>query len=108
MNNKSAGWNRRINLIELSSQNGANIYVVFGGTCLRAVTYAAAPSYQELLEYYQPKVLLGLTATPEREDGRSIYAYFQGRVAAEIRLWEAIERSWIYWIFNDLTDRGLS
>ncbi|EGW38292.1 DEAD/DEAH box helicase [Desulfosporosinus sp. OT] len=54
--------------------------------------HAAAPSYQELLEYYQPKVLLGLTATPERSDGRSIYTYFQGRVAAEIRLWEAIER----------------
>jgi len=31
-------------------------------------------------------------ATPERADGRSIYTYFQGRVAAEIRLWEAIER----------------
>ncbi|SHJ12833.1 Type III restriction enzyme, res subunit [Desulfosporosinus lacus DSM 15449] len=54
--------------------------------------HAAAPSYQELLEYYKPKVLLGLTATPERADGRSIYTYFQGRVAAEIRLWEAIER----------------
>ena len=54
--------------------------------------HAAAPSYQELLEYYKPKVLLGLTATPERADGRSIYSYFQGRVTAEIRLWEAIER----------------
>ena len=36
--------------------------------------------------------MLGLTATPERADGRSIYAYFEGRIAAEIRLWEAIER----------------
>lgn len=54
--------------------------------------HAAAPSYQELLEYYHPKILLGLTATPERADGRSIYSYFGGRIAAEIRLWEAIER----------------
>ncbi|GAB6172201.1 DEAD/DEAH box helicase [Paradesulfitobacterium aromaticivorans] len=54
--------------------------------------HAAAPSYQELLDYYKPKVLLGLTATPERADGRSIFSYFNGRVAAEIRLWEAIER----------------
>ncbi len=54
--------------------------------------HAAAPSYQELLDYYKPKVLLGLTATPERADGRSILAYFEGRIAAEIRLWEAIER----------------
>gem|GEM_PF-5545085 len=45
--------------------------------------HAAAPSYQELLEYYKPTVLLGLTATPERADGRSIYSYFEGRVAAE-------------------------
>ncbi|MHB8076696.1 DUF3427 domain-containing protein [Desulfosporosinus fructosivorans] len=54
--------------------------------------HAAAPSYQELLDYYRPKILLGLTATPERADGRSIYSYFEGRIAAEIRLWEAIER----------------
>ncbi len=54
--------------------------------------HAAAPSYQALLEYYQPKILLGLTATPERMDGASIYPYFNGRVAAEIRLFEAIER----------------
>ena len=54
--------------------------------------HAAAPSYQELLDYYKPKILLGLTATPERADGRSIYSYFEGRIAAEIRLWEAIER----------------
>ncbi|GAB6155740.1 hypothetical protein JCM17380_44910 [Desulfosporosinus burensis] len=53
--------------------------------------HAAAPSYQELLEYYKPKVLLGLTATPERADGQSIYTYFEGRVAAKIRLWEVIE-----------------
>jgi len=55
--------------------------------------HAAVPSYQELLGYYNPKILLGLTATPERADGRSIYAYFEGRIAAEIRLWEAIERN---------------
>lgn len=54
--------------------------------------HAAAPSYQELLEYYTPKVLLGLTATPERADGKSVFSYFGGKVAAEIRLNEAIER----------------
>lgn len=54
--------------------------------------HAAAPSYQELLEYYRPKILLGLTATPERADGKSVFSYFGGRIAAEIRLYEAIER----------------
>ena len=54
--------------------------------------HAAAPTYQKLLSYYQPKILLGLTATPERMDGRSILPYFNNRIAAEIRLPEAIDR----------------
>lgn len=54
--------------------------------------HAAAPTYQKLLTYYQPKILLGLTATPERMDGKSILEYFNHRIAAEIRLPEAIDR----------------
>ena len=54
--------------------------------------HAAAPTYQKLLAYYQPRILLGLTATPERMDGKSILPYFNNRIAAEIRLPEAIDR----------------
>ena len=54
--------------------------------------HAAAPTYQKLLSYYQPHILLGLTATPERMDGKSILPYFHNRIAAEIRLPEAIDR----------------
>ena len=54
--------------------------------------HAAAPTYQKLLEYYHPQILLGLTATPERMDGKSILGYFNNRIAAEIRLPEAIDR----------------
>ncbi|MCP1110495.1 DUF3427 domain-containing protein [Ohessyouella blattaphilus] len=54
--------------------------------------HAVAPTYQSLLGYYQPKLLLGLTATPERMDGKSILSYFNNRIAAEIRLPEAIDR----------------
>ena len=54
--------------------------------------HAAAPTYQKLLTYYQPSILLGLTATPERMDGKSILSYFGNRIAAEIRLPEAIDR----------------
>ena len=54
--------------------------------------HAAAPTYQKLLTYYQPKILLGLTATPERMDGKDITEYFENRIAAEIRLPEAIDR----------------
>jgi superfamily II DNA or RNA helicase len=54
--------------------------------------HAAAPTYQKLLTYYKPKILLGLTATPERMDGKPILEYFDNRIAAEIRLPEAIDR----------------
>ena len=54
--------------------------------------HAAAPTYTELLQYYKPKILLGLTATPERMDEKSVLDYFDNRVAAEIRLPEAIDR----------------
>ena len=54
--------------------------------------HAAAPSYKKLLSHYKPQILLGLTATPERMDGRNILKYFDNCIAAEIRLPEAIER----------------
>ena len=54
--------------------------------------HTAAPTYQKLLQHYRPKILLGLTATPERMDGKSILPYFGDRIAAEIRLPEAIDR----------------
>lgn len=54
--------------------------------------HAAAPTYKKLLDYYRPQILLGLTATPERMDGKTILPYFSNRIAAEIRLPEAIDR----------------
>ena len=54
--------------------------------------HAAAPSYQRLLTTFTPHILLGLTATPERMDDLDILAYFNGRISAEIRLPEAINR----------------
>ena len=54
--------------------------------------HAAAPTYQKLLTYYNPRIMLGLTATPERMDGKNILPYFNNRIASEIRLPEAIDR----------------
>ncbi len=56
--------------------------------------HAAADSYRNILDYYKPKILLGLTATPERMDGKheELLSYFDNRFAAEIRLGEAINR----------------
>ena len=54
--------------------------------------HAEAPSYQRLLSYYKPKILLGLTATPERMDGKNVLEQFDDRTAAEMRLPEAIDK----------------
>ncbi len=54
--------------------------------------HAAAASYRALLERLNPVELLGLTATPERSDGLPILDYFDGRIAAELRLWDAIDQ----------------
>ena len=55
--------------------------------------HAAADSYQKLMRYYKPKILLGLTATPERMDGKDILKYFDGRIASQMLLGEAINRN---------------
>ncbi len=53
--------------------------------------HGAANSYRPLFDKLRPKILLGLTATPERMDGSSILPDFNNRFAAEIRLPEALE-----------------
>lgn len=54
--------------------------------------HAAASSYNALLKHVRPVELLGLTATPERSDGLPILNWFEGRIAAELRLWDAIDQ----------------
>jgi superfamily II DNA or RNA helicase len=54
--------------------------------------HLTASSYRGIVNYFKPKVLLGLTATPERMDGGDIQEDFHNRIAAEIRLPEALNR----------------
>jgi len=54
--------------------------------------HAAASSYRTVLDHLEPSELLGLTATPERSDGLPILDWFDGRIAAELRLWDAIDQ----------------
>jgi superfamily II DNA or RNA helicase/HKD family nuclease len=54
--------------------------------------HAAAESYEEVLAHLKPKILLGLTATPERADGKSVLHHFDGRIASELRLWKALDQ----------------
>lgn len=57
--------------------------------------HAAAPTYRALLERIAPRELLGLTATPERGDGLEVLRYFGGRIAAELRVWDAIDQQYL-------------
>lgn len=57
--------------------------------------HAAAPTYRRLLDHMRPRELLGLTATPERSDLQDITAWFGNRIAAELRLWEAIDYGYL-------------
>jgi len=53
--------------------------------------HGTAASYRPLFDHFDPRILLGLTATPERMDGDNVAADFHNRFAAEIRLPEALE-----------------
>jgi superfamily II DNA or RNA helicase len=56
------------------------------------VHHISASTYRPIINYFSPKVLLGLTATPERMDGENILTDFCNRIAAEIRLPEALNK----------------
>lgn len=66
-----------------------------------------AKSYTRLLSYFEPKFLLGMTATPERTDGDDIFHLFDYNIAYEIRLSRAMEEemlsSFHYYGVSDLT-----
>lgn len=70
--------------------------------------HAAAPTYERLLQRLQPEILVGLTATPERADGASILHWFGDHIAAELRIWDAIDRGLLvpfqYFGVSDGTD----
>ena len=57
--------------------------------------HAEAPSYQPLRSLLEEAFLLGLTATPERQDGHDVLEWCNWNVAYDVRLSEAIERGWL-------------
>jgi superfamily II DNA or RNA helicase/HKD family nuclease len=80
----------------VQSMNAANLEHLavdhFDVVIIDEFHHAAARSYRTLVEILRPQELLGLTATPERTDGLPILQWFGGRIAAELRLWDAIEQ----------------
>jgi superfamily II DNA or RNA helicase len=71
---------------------------------------AGAPTYQKIMEYFKPRLFLGMTASPERTDGFDIYKLFDHNIAYEIRLNQALEEDLLcpfhYFGISDLTIDG--
>lgn len=68
--------------------------------------HAVNEQYQRIVDYFKPKFLLGLTATPERMDGKNIYEICDYNVPYEISLKEAINKGMLvpfhyYGIFDE-------
>lgn len=68
---------------------------------------SGADSYLRLIDHFEPKFLLGMTATPERTDGNDIFQLFDHNIAYEIRLSRAMEEemlsSFHYYGVTDLS-----
>ena len=71
---------------------------------------AGASSYRKIIDYFKPKFLMGMTATPERTDSFNIYELFDFNVAYEIRLQKALEEDMLcpfhYFGVTDLEIEG--
>lgn len=71
---------------------------------------AGAQSYQDIVDYFKPKFLLGMSATPERSDDFDIYEMFDHNIAYEIRLMQAMEYNLLcpfhYYGITDMTIDG--
>lgn len=57
--------------------------------------HAVAGNYKNIIEYFKPKFLLGLTATPERLDNKDVFALCDYNMVYEVRLREAINKGWL-------------
>lgn len=74
------------------------------------VHHSGAKSYQKILNYFEPKFLLGMTATPERMDNFDIYNLFNHNIAYEIRLYDALRENLLcpfhYFGISDIVING--
>lgn len=71
--------------------------------------HAVAKSYKNVLGYFKPRFLLGLTATPERLDNKDVFALCDHHIVYEARLKEAIQKGWLvpfryYGVYDDTTN----
>lgn len=92
----------------LVRRGASHWYAVVVDECHRL----AAGRFDAFVTAVRPRVLLGLTATPERSDGKPILGYFDNRPdgapAVELRLWHALDQQLLcpfeYYACDDDTD----
>ena len=74
--------------------------------------HATSSSYQKVLDHFNPKFLLGMTATPERSDNGNVFDLFDNNLAVDIRLRQALEENLLvpfhYYGITDQTGVDLS
>ena len=81
----------------MSKQENLDRYVKdhFDAIVIDEAHHSSANSYKKILDYFEPKLWLGMTATPDKRDdnieGRNIYDIFNHQIACEIRLQDAME-----------------
>lgn len=57
--------------------------------------HAVSSNYKKIIDYFTPKFLLGLTATPERLDSKDVFALCDYNMVYEVRLKDAINKGWL-------------
>lgn len=71
---------------------------------------SGAESYQKIIKYFKPELLLGMSASPERTDGFDVFSLFDHKVACEVRLQQALENDMLcpfhYFGITDLEIEG--
>jgi superfamily II DNA or RNA helicase/HKD family nuclease len=104
---------RRHEHVFATIQSAGDLLSRFGPAHFRYVVvdechHMPADSYQAVVPRLQPDILIGLTATPERSDGKSLLPDFDGHIGAELRLWHALDRQLLvpfeYYGLNDDVD----
>lgn len=81
----------------------------FSYICIDESHHVVSDGYKKILEYFKPQYTLGLTATPDRLDGRNVYEIFDYNVPFHISLQEAINKGMLvpfryYGIYDDTVD----
>ena len=116
-NNKD--YNKRFLFTTNLTMSKPEIYTKFSRSCfdyiiIDEVHRAGADSYRKIMEYFRPKFMLGMSATPDRpdsqDDGKNIYKLFDYNIALDIRLKDALAGQLLcpfhYYGVSDITIDG--